>query len=398
VTAVIAGRWRNASAAGRRALLPSVAGSAWLLFFTTVLTAGLLAIPLPYAMYWVLAFSLLIVPIAFLTGLLRSRLARGGLVDLFRGMRAMRPANLQAALARALGDPALVIAYSVPGRRAFMDSDGHPVTLPGPGGERSVAMVEQDGEVVAALVYDRSLDDDPELIEAVGGAATIALENRQLQIQAEDRLAEVQASRGRIIAAGDAERRRIERNLHDGAQQRLVTLALQLSLIQRQIRDDPTGAEQLVESASDELALSLAELRELARGIHPAALDQGIDIALDTLALRSVVPTTVSCEVGLRLPEPVAFAAYFVASEALANVAKYAHATAATVRLRRNGVQAVIEIADDGVGGADPARGSGLRGLADRVEALDGRLRVSSPVNGGTVVTAEMPCRSPVPG
>ena len=398
VTAVVAGRWRNASAAGRRALLPSVAGSAWLLFFTAVLTAGLLTVPLPYAVYWVLAFSLLVVPIAFLTGLLRSRLARGGLVDLFRGMRAMRPANLQAALARALGDPALVIAYSVPGRRTFVDPDGHPVTLPVQGGERSVAMVERDGEVVAALVYDRSLDDDPELIEAVGGAATIALENRQLQTQAEERLAEVQASRGRIIAAGDAERRRIERDLHDGAQQRLVTLALQLSLIQRQIRHDPAGAEQLVESASDELALSLAELRELARGIHPAALDQGIDIALGTLAMRSVVPTTVICEPGLRLPEPVAFAAYFVASEALANIAKYAHATAATVRLRRTGVQAVIEIADDGAGGADPARGSGLRGLADRVEALEGRLRVSSPVNGGTVVTAEMPCRSPVPG
>jgi signal transduction histidine kinase len=398
VTAVIARRWRNASAAGRRALLPSVAGSAWLLFFTGVLTAGLLGVPLPYGVYWALGFSVVIVPIAFLTGLLRSRLARGGLVDLFRGMRAMRPANLQAALAKALGDPALVIAYTVPGRRAFVDSDGHPVTLPVPGADRSVAMVERDGGVVAALVYDRSLDDDPELIEAVGGAATIALENRQLQTQAEDRLAEVQASRGRIIAAGDAERRRIERNLHDGAQQRLVTLALQLSLIQRQIRDDPAGAEQLVESASDELARSLAELRELARGIHPAALDQGIDIALDTLALRSAVPTTVCCEPGLRLPEPVAFAAYFVASEALANVAKYAQATAATVRLRRSGAQAVIEIADDGVGGADPARGSGLRGLADRVEALDGRLRVSSPVRGGTVVTAELPCGSPVPG
>ena len=398
VASVIAVRWRKASRAGRRALLPSVAGSVWLLFFTTVLTAGLLAVPLPRPVYWALAFSVVVVPVAFLAGLLRSRLARGSLVDLFRGMRAMRPANLQAALAKALGDPALVIAFPVPGHREFSDSDGQPVALPDSTGGRSVAMVEQDGEVVAALIYDSSLDDDPELVEAVGGAATIALENQQLQAQAEDRLAEVQASRGRIIAAGDAERRRIERNLHDGAQQRLVTLAVQLSLIQRQIRHDPTGAEQLVESASGELALSLAELRELARGIHPAALDQGIDIALDTLALRSAVPTTVSCEPGLRLPEPVAFAAYFVASEALANVAKYAHATAVSVRLRRTGVQAVIEIADDGVGGADPARGSGLRGLADRVEALEGRLRVSSPVNGGTVVTAEMPCRSSVPG
>jgi len=396
VTAVVAVRWRKASRAGRRALLPSVAGSVWLLFFTTVLTAGLLAIPLPYDVYWALAFSVVIVPVAFLTGLLRSRLARGGLVDLFRGMRAMRPANLQAALARALGDPALAIAYPVPGQREFVDPDGRPITLPATGSDRSVALVEHDGEVVAALIYDRSLDDDPELVEAVGGAAAIALENQQLQDQVEDRLAEVQASRARIIAAGDAERRRIERNLHDGAQQRLVTLALQLSLIQRQIRQDPSDAEHLVTSASDELARSLAELRELARGIHPAALDQGLEFALDALASRSAVPTTVRCEPGPPLPEQVAFAAYFVASEALANVAKYAHATAATVRMRRPDLEAVIEIADDGIGGADPAHGSGLRGLADRVEALDGKLRVSSPLNGGTVVTAELPCRPPV--
>ena len=396
VAAVIAVRWRKASRAGRRALLPSVAGSVWLLFFTTVLTAGLLAVPLPRAAYWALAFSVVIVPVAFLTGLLRSRLARGGLVDLFRGIRTIRPANLQAALARALGDPALAIAYPVPGQREFVDPDGRPITLPATGSDRSVALVEHDGEVVAALIYDRSLDDDPELVEAVGGAAAIALENQQLQDQVEDRLAEVQASRARIIAAGDAERRRIERNLHDGAQQRLVTLALQLSLIQRQIRQDPSDAEHLVTSASDELARSLAELRELARGIHPAALDQGLEFALDALASRSAVPTTVRCEPGPPLPEQVAFAAYFVASEALANVAKYAHATAATVRMRRPGLEAVIEIADDGIGGADPAHGSGLRGLADRVEALDGKLRVSSPLNGGTVVTAELPCRPPV--
>ena len=189
---------------------------------------------------------------------------------------------------------------------------------------------------VAALVYDRSLDDDPELVEAVGGAATIALENRLLHAEADARLAELQASRERIITAADAERRRIERNLHDGAQQRLVTLALQLSLIQRRIRDDPGDAEQLVASASDELARSLAELRELARGIHPAALDQGLEHALDALALRSAVPTELVVEPGPRLPGPVEFAAYFVASEALANVAKYAQASAAIVRVHRD--------------------------------------------------------------
>ena len=148
-------------------------------------------------------------------------------------------------------------------------------------------------KLVAALIYDRSLDDDPELVEAVAGAAAIALENQQLHAEAENRLAEVRASRERVISAGDAERRRIERNLHDGAQQRLVTLALQLSVIGRRIRDDPSDAERLVTSASDELAQSLEELRELARGIHPAALDQGLDVALEALARRSEVPTTV---------------------------------------------------------------------------------------------------------
>jgi signal transduction histidine kinase len=219
-----------------------------------------------------------------------------------------------------------------------------------------------------------------------------------LHAEAENRLAEVRASRERVISAADAERRRIERNLHDGAQQRLVTLALQLSLIARRIRDNPSDAERLVNSASDELSQSLEELRELARGIHPAALDQGLDVALEALARRSEVPTTVSYEPGLRLPESVALAAYFVASEALTNTAKYAHASAATVSLLRTQTGAVIEIADDGVGGADPARGSGLRGLADRIEALDGRLTVASPPGAGTVIRAELPFRSTTAG
>ena len=138
--------------------------------------------------------------------------------------------------------------------------------------------VRNDGVPVAVLIYDRSLDDDPELVEAVGAAVTIALENRRLHAEALDRLAELQSSRERIITASDAERRRIERNLHDGAQQRLVTLALQLSLLQRQIREDPADAEQLAQAASEELGASLAELRELARGIHPAALEQGLRV------------------------------------------------------------------------------------------------------------------------
>jgi signal transduction histidine kinase len=393
--AVVAMRWRSASKPGRRALVPAVAGAACLVLFGWLLAAQFLTGEKSMLLLWIGVCSLLTVPIAFLVGLLRSRLARGGLADLFRGLRTVGPDDLRGALAKALGDPDLEVGYATTSDTgSYTDLDGRPVTLPGAGAGRSVSVVERDGRRVAVLVYDRSLDDDPELVDAVTAAATIALENQHLHTEARRRLAEVEHSRERIIAAGDAERRRIERNLHDGAQQGLVTLAMQLSLIQRQIRSDPEDAEQLVTSASDQLAQSLAELRELARGIHPAALDQGLDVALEALATRSAVPTTVACEPGPRLPQPIEFAAYFVASEALANAAKHARAGVVTVRLRRAGPKAVIEIADDGVGGVDPAAGSGLRGLTDRVEALRGRLTVVSPAGGGTVVRAELPVRT----
>jgi signal transduction histidine kinase len=309
-----------------------------------------------------------------------SRPPRRGLAELLRELRGMRGEALQAALGRALGDPDLVIVEVGP--------DG---ALPAPDERRSVAPVERDGRQFAALVYDASLDDDPGLVEAVSAAAAIALENELLQAESQARLAELQASRERIVAAGDAERRRLERNLHDGAQQRLVALALQLRLIQADIRRDPSSAEALVTNASDELAQSLGELRELARGLHPAVLDSGLASALESLAARSTVPTAVTCEVEERLPQQIELGIYFVACEALANVAKYAQATAASVSLSRTDSGVAIEIADDGVGGADADRGSGLRGLADRVEALGGDLLVTSPAGAGTVVTAALP-------
>jgi signal transduction histidine kinase len=313
-----------------------------------------------------------------------SRLPRRGLADLFRELRGVRAEAMQAALGRALGDPDLVVVHVGPDE-----------TLPAPGDGRSVAPLERDGRQIAALVYDAALDDDPELVEAVSAAAAIALENEQLQAESQARLAELQASRERIVAAGDAERRRLERNLHDGAQQRLVAIALQLRLIQAHIRRDPSSAEALVTTASDELAQSLAELRELARGIHPAVLEHGIASALDSLAARSTVPTVVTCEVKERLPERLELAAYFVACEALANVGKYAQATAASVSLSRTDRGVAIEIADDGIGGADASAGTGLRGLVDRVEALGGHLLLTSPAGAGTVVTADLPCDPP---
>jgi signal transduction histidine kinase len=243
------------------------------------------------------------------------------------------------------------------------------------------------------LVYDASLDDDPELVGAVAGAAAITLEDARLHAESAGRLDELRASRERIVSVGDAERRRLERNLHDGAQQRLVSVALQLRMIQRRVSDDPALVQEL-QSAGDELSRSLEELRELARGLHPAVLNHGLKAALDSLASRAGVATSVAFESPERLPEPVELAAYFVACEALANVAKYAQATSARVRVSRHDGHAVIEIADDGVGGADEAAGTGLQGLADRVAALDGTLRILSPPGAGTVVTAELPCAS----
>jgi PAS domain S-box-containing protein len=203
---------------------------------------------------------------------------------------------------------------------------------------------------------------------------------------------ELRSSRARLVEAGDAERRRLERNLHDGAQQRLVSLSLALRLAQAKLKTDPEESGKLLSAASDELAHALEELRELARGIHPAVLsDRGLSAALEALAGRAPLPVDIRAP-DVRLPPPVEAAAYYVVSEALTNVAKYAQASAVDVRVTRLNGNAVVEVADDGVGGADPLQGSGLRGLADRVEALDGRLHVESTPGRGTVVRAEIPC------
>src|SRR5215217_5483038 len=393
VVVVTANRWRVASPPRRRALLPSLGGSLSALLFSANLTTLIAGSP-SLALITVLNAALLTVPAALLWGLLRSRLARGELADLFRELGTLRGVRLEAGLAKALDDPGLVLAYRVPGEHAYIDGRGQPVALPTPGDDHAAAPVERDGRELAMLIHDASLDDDPELVGAVAAVAAIALDDARLQAESEDQLAELRASRERIVAAGDAERRRLERNLHDGAQQRLVSVALALRMIQRQIRTDPAAAERLSTTAGEELSKSLEELRELARGIHPSVLNHGLKAALGSLAARASVPTTVAYEPSGRLPEQVELAAYFVACEALANVAKYAHASTASVRIsRRNGV-ALVEIADDGVGGAHESAGSGLQGLADRVAALDGTLRILSPPGAGTVVKAELPCGS----
>jgi signal transduction histidine kinase len=242
------------------------------------------------------------------------------------------------------------------------------------------------GALVVALREEETLPEETErrlqdFAELVGLAVSSAHAREELS-----------ASRLRLVEASDAERQRIERNLHDGAQQRLLALAVGLRLAQSKLTRDPEQASALLNAASEELNAALAELRELAQGIHPAALtERGLEAALQVLAARAPLSVALDVQLPARLPEPVEAAAYYVASEALANVVKHARAGSAALRAERVDGRVLIEVSDDGAGGADPDSGSGLRGLRDRVETLDGRLHVASEPGRGTVVRAELP-------
>jgi PAS domain S-box-containing protein len=221
-------------------------------------------------------------------------------------------------------------------------------------------------------------------------------EVHRLNAELHARLEDLAASRARIVTAGDVERRRLERNLHDGAQQRLVTLSLSLRLAMARLDSDPAAVRDALAAAGDELALALAELREIARGLHPAVLtDRGLRAAIEMLAGRAPVPVEIAAVPAQRLPEPVEAAVYYLIAEALTNVAKYARASAVRVRVGADNGVVVVEVSDDGVGGADASAGSGLRGLTDRVEALGGSLEILSLAGAGTSLRAEIPLGVP---
>jgi signal transduction histidine kinase len=346
-------------------------------------------------LFWWQIAGITAVPIALLAGLLRARLARSTIGDLVVLLERTPPQGIRDALARALDDPSLEVAFWLPERSEFVDVEGRQVTLPPEGAGRAVLRLEHEGEPLAALVHDPSLLDEPRLVEAAGAAARLAFENARLHAEVRAQLAKVTESRARIVAAADEERRRIERDLHDGAQQRLVALALELKNAQRRLGQAvDTELDTLLASAADELQVAVQELRDLAHGIHPPVLTQGgLAVALDALATRAPLPVTVEAPLH-RLAPDVEGAAYFVASEALANVAKHARASRARIKARQTNGALVIEVEDDGVGGAEAARGTGLRGLADRVEAQGGRLAIESPPGGGTRVVGEIPCES----
>jgi len=302
--------------------------------------------------------------------------------------------EIRDAVARALRDPSLRLVYWLPEFTCYADADGREVELPAAGGRRAVTRIDHEGQPVAALVHDPVVRQEPELLDGVCAAAGIALENARLQVELRARLEELRGSRARIVEVTQGERKRLERNLHDGAQQRLVALSLELGVLARRM-DGDAEARSRIEAARGEVTASLGELREIARGLHPAVVSaHGLEVALQQAAALAPVPVEMDVDVDGRLPEPVEVAAYYVVCESLANVGKYARATAAAVRVHHGAGLLSVEVSDDGVGGADTERGSGLRGLADRVEALDGRLQVWSPAGGGTRVRAEIPCAS----
>jgi signal transduction histidine kinase len=387
---LVARRWRRAGRYTRRALVPvfAVVGVA----VGVLLVGALIGLKSQVSLSWGVQLTFLLLPAGFLVGLLRSRLARASVADLVLDLQALHePARIRDALARALGDPALVVGYWLPSSQTFVDDEGAPVAVPPPAG-RTATVVRGEDEPVAVLVHDAALAEEPELVDAVAATARLALENQRLHAELRAQLEEVRASRARIVATGDEERRRLERDLHDGAQQRLLALGLALQLARSELPERTASADELLAEAEQELHEALDELRELARGIHPAILtDGGLAPALRTLAERVPLPVDVEA-VERRLPPAVETAAYFIVSEALANVVKHAHATHARVTLRAEDATATVTVEDDGVGGADAAHGSGLRGLQDRTQTLGGRLSVESAPGAGTRVQAVLPC------
>jgi signal transduction histidine kinase len=339
--------------------------------------------------------TLACLPFAFLTGLLRFRFSQAEAVSslVARLGGGVGRGSLRDALAEALGDPEVEIAYWVPNRDGYVDSAGRPMQIdPAPNG-KTATVIEHEGRRVGAIVHDADLAEERELVQTVGVTAALTLENERLDAELRAHVDELRASRARIVTAGYAERQRLERDLHDGAQQRLMALGINLRLARDLITSDPQDAAALLDASLEELNQAARELRELARGIHPAVLtDRGLDAALNGLAGRSPVPVELVQTPDERLPSSVESAVYFVVAEALTNVARYAEARTVRVTVMRSNGHVNVQVSDDGVGGADPAHGSGLRGLSDRVAALDGRLELTSARGDGTTVRATIPC------
>ena len=394
VLALIFRHWRLARGWSRRAMVPlawiSVAVIA--LSVTQTVTSNLNLQVSDLVLYGIAPLVLLSGPALFVISTLLARTARGAVGTAIVGLEPGGPPEmLRDALARALGDSTLQLAFRLPGGSGYLDTAGQPVDPARLGPGRAVTALAATGDAV--LVHDQVLEQEPQLVRLTAAAASMALEHSRLQAEVQAQLEQVRASRARIVEAGDAERRKLERDLHDGAQQRLVTLSLALGMARDRAKGADPDLESLIESASKEAREALLELRELARGIHPAVLTEtGLAGAVQALAERSPVATTITAVPAGRFPAAIEATAYFVVSEALANVAKHAQADTAEVAIRQLPGRLVVQVTDDGRGGARDQDGSGLRGLADRVASVGGVLRIDSPPGSGTHLKADIPC------
>jgi hypothetical protein len=384
LVAVAAYRYAVANGTERRARLSALAAA---LAFGSVLALGAATqvanADIDRTVLWAYYLVVLLIALGLAADLLRGRWAQATVTGLVVDLGEPGSAGtLRGRLARALGDPTLAVGYYLPEQGRYVDEAGRPFELPDAEAGRAVTPIEEEGRPVAVLVHDRVVLDDPGLVDSAASAARLAVSNARLQAEVRARVAEVEASRRRIVQAADAQHRRLERELREGAERRLARMAEFLN-----------GCGPPLTGVRGELDAARCELREFARGIHPAVLGEGgLPAALGELAARSPVPVRVTAPAD-RWPPAIEAAAYFVCSEALTNVAKYAQASRASVVVEVEGDRLRVGVTDDGVGGADPTGGSGLRGLADRAEALGGRLRVDSPPGRGTRVIAEIVVR-----
>jgi len=358
-----------AATAGARLLLPpgaAIGPSLFVYEVTLCLTAG-----------------------GLLAGLLAAPWRGGSVADLVVEVGETRSGTIRGELSQALGDPSLEIGYWLPNLGTYVDAEGRTLALPEPGSGRSMTVLEHQGQPVAALLHDPAVLDDPGLVQGVASAAQLAAANARLRADVQAQVEELTASRRRLLEAADEQRRLLERRLHDGAAARLRELAVILRHSESFATSERTRAQ--IAHAQDQLSHTLEDLNRLATGLHPRALaGQGLQNALAELARD--VPIPVDLEVtSAQLPPRINAAVYFICAEALTNTAKHAAASRATVRVSPVDSRLNVEVTDDGIGGAELSRGSGLNGLADRIETLGGALQIESPPGRGTRLAAEIP-------
>jgi len=394
-SALVIRRWFLGGHARRRSMSPVFWPMVPITVFFVLATAAVLRGSVT-ALATVFPLLLVALPVGCLIGLLRSGLDMSSVGDLVVKLSGgLAPEQLQPALAQALHDPSLEVAYWLPAQEWFADLEGRRIELPTADSEQAVSLLGDPASPVAALIYDSSLVDEGQLVDTAAAAVHLALQNARLQVQLRAQLEEVRQSRARLVEAADGERQRVERDLHDGAQQQLVTLLLSLQVTKAEaMRRSDFETATLIDANIASLREALGELRELARGIHPTILTQaGLVPAIRSLTERCPIPVDVTGELGdTRLAPPLETALYFVVSEAITNAVKYSKGRRMCISLGRRSGFAVVEVSDDGVGGADLSVGSGLRGLTDRVAAVGGRLIIKSDLTGGTTIHAEVPC------